>query len=90
MIELRIAASMSFIFMKICMAPSAGFEPAATDLEKRCSFQLSYEDVESKDSRDEQVAGPQGLEPQLAESKSAVLTITPWAKIMSPLVIHHA
>ena len=25
------------------------------------------------------VAGPQGLEPQLAESKSAVLTITQWA-----------
>lgn len=25
------------------------------------------------------MAGPQGLEPQLAESKSAVLTITQWA-----------
>ena len=26
------------------------------------------------------MAVPQGLEPQLAESKSAVLTITPWDK----------
>lgn len=28
------------------------------------------------------MAVPQGLEPQLAESKSAVLTITPWDKQM--------
>ena len=35
------------------MAPSAGIEPATTGLENRCSIQLSYEDVGSKDCGDE-------------------------------------
>lgn len=33
-----------FAFPQSKMVPSAGFEPTTTDLEKRCSFQLSYED----------------------------------------------